>query len=116
MLRPAHGARRIERHDLAYHQPVGQRPNRRQVLFGGSWGVGLRQQLHVGGHHHRFDAVELLFVSVAPVGSPETSAQVRLSCVLVSDRGGEEFPEAFFGSGEIGKQGRGGAGEDASRN
>ena len=114
MLGSAHGARRIERHDLAHHQPVEQHPNRRQMLFGGSWGVGLRQQLHVGGHHHRFDAVELLSVSLTPVGESKAGAQIRLARVLVSDRGGEEFPEAFFGSGGFGEQGRGGASEDAS--
>ena len=54
-------------------------------------------------------------MSLTPVGESKAGAQIRLARVLVSDRGGEEFPEAFFGFRRFGEQGRGGAGEDARR-
>ena len=99
VLRSAHGAGRIERHDLANHQPVEQHPNGRQVLFDRGRRIGLCQQLHVGGHHHRLDAVKPLAVHLAPVGEPETGNQIRLPGIRVADRGGEELPEALFGVG-----------------
>ena len=85
------------------------------MLFDGRRRIGLCQQLHIGGHHHRLDAVEPLAVSLAPVGEPETGNQIRLPRVRVADRGSEELPEALFGFRGLGEQGWSGAGDDARR-
>ena len=107
VFRAAHRTGRVKRYGLADHEPVEQHSDGRQVLLDGRWRVGLRQLLNVGGHDHRLNPVQRQAPGLAPVGEPVRGRQVGHARVRVTDVGGEEFPEPFFGIVGAGKQGRG---------
>ena len=76
------------------------------MLLDGRQRIGLRQLLDVGGHDHRLDPVQRQAPGLTPVGEPVRSHQVGHARVRVTDIGGEEFPEPFFGVVGAGKQDR----------
>ena len=94
MLRAPHRARRIERQDLADHQPVEQHPDRRQVLLHARRRQRPRELLYVGRDHHRLDLRQGDAVVPAPVGEPPRRDQVGTPRVRVANVAGE-FSQNF---------------------
>ena len=59
MLRAAHGAGRIDRHDLAHDQPVEQHPDAGEMLLDGGRRNPLQQLLDVGGDVDGLDVAQM---------------------------------------------------------
>ena len=98
--RPAHGGGRIGRHDLAYHHPVEQVPQRGQAQLRGRCGSLTGQFLDVGRDMNARDLVELRHaLRRQPVEKLLGRACVGAARVRVANLGGEEFEEAIGSTG-----------------
>jgi hypothetical protein len=98
MTRPAHGMRRIRRHDLAGHQPVEQHTDAGQMLLHRRRGAFTAQLLDIGGDIHRLHVAQLLDAAIfAPAQEGPSFARVGFTCVRIADIDGEEFEEPAHG-------------------
>ena len=98
MLRAAHRGGRIDRHDLAGHQPIEQVADRGELLLDGRRRhlAGLR--LDPGRDVQRRDLRQRRHAGVgAPGQKLRDGAAVGAPRVRVADVGGEEFEEADAG-------------------
>jgi hypothetical protein len=98
VLRPAHGARWVEREHLADHKPVEKHPHRGEVLLHRRRLVSFAELLDVGADHHRLDLLQVLAPSVlAPGEEARRRPVVRSAGVGIPDVCGEELEEPTGG-------------------
>jgi hypothetical protein len=114
MARPAHGARGIDRHDLANHHPIEQMTQGGEAQLRGRRGARLLQLLDIGGNIDALDGRELRHAArLKPVEEVQSRARVGAARVRVANVGGEEFKEAIGGAlATSGDEGGSAVGED----
>ena len=98
MARPAHGVRRIGRHDLAGDQPVEEHADTGQVLLDRGRRPFRLQGLDVGGDMHRLHILQPAKTALlAPDEEGARRPGVGRPGVAVADIDGEELEEAPSG-------------------
>jgi hypothetical protein len=99
----AHRGGRVDRHDLAGHQPVEQMAQRGQALLDGRGRMFLLLHLDPGGDMQRLHRGDRLHTdALAPRDEVGSGAAVSASGVRVADVGREEFEKAELGAGRPG--------------
>jgi hypothetical protein len=95
--RTADRCRRVERHNLADHEPIEEHAYRGERLLHGRSREILTEHLDVGRDVHRTYPLEREPSSFAPAEKIRTRAVIRAARVRVPDVGGEEFQEPEAG-------------------
>jgi hypothetical protein len=99
VLRAAHRCGRIERHDLARHQPVEQMADRGEGLLDGGSGYLIRLDLDPGGDMQGLRGRNRRHAgSLAPGQEIGDGAGIGAARVRVADLSGEKFEEADAGA------------------
>jgi hypothetical protein len=100
----AHRGGRVDRHDLADHQPIEEMPHGGEPLLGGRRReLVARQCLDSGGDMQRLHRGDRLHTdALAPRDEVGSGAAVSASGVRVADVGREEFEKAELGAGRPG--------------